>query len=58
MSVRRRTTAYRDIRRRRVTGLKMTIRDALLILRAIIRVTLITTLSNMLLLIKKMKIKI
>jgi len=36
----------------------MTIGDALLILRAAIRVTLITTLSNTSLLVKEIKIKI
>jgi len=36
----------------------MTIRDTLLILRAIIRATLITTLSNISLLIKEIKITI
>ena len=34
----------------------MTIKDALLILRAVIKVTLTTTLSNILLLIKEIKI--
>ena len=43
-------------KKKNIIGLKTTIKDALLILKAIIRVTLTTTLSNILLLIKKIKI--
>ena len=58
MSARRRTAARGNIQRRNVIGPEITIRDTLLILKAVIRVTLITTLSNILLLIKEIKIKI
>ena len=55
ISVRRRIITYRNTQKRSVIDLKITIRDALLILKAVIRITLITTLSNILLLIKSDK---
>jgi len=58
MSIRRRTAVYRNTQKRSVAGLETTTGDALLILRAAIRVTLITTLSNISLLAKEIKIKI
>jgi hypothetical protein len=56
MSARRRTVVRRNIQRRSVIGPEMTIRDVLLILRAVIRATLTTILSNTSLLIKEIKI--
>jgi phage-related minor tail protein len=55
MSVKKRTAIHRNIQRRSVINPETTIRDALLILRAAIRVTLTTTLSNISLLIKEIK---
>jgi len=46
MSARRRTATYGNTQRRSVIGPEMTIRDVLLISRAVIRATLITTLNN------------
>ena len=55
MSIRRRTAAYGNIQRRSIIGPEITIRDVLLILRAAIRVTLITTLNNILPPVKEIK---
>ena len=55
MSVRIRTITYRNTQGRSIINLEMTIRDILLISRAATKVTLITTLSNILLLVKEIK---
>ena len=58
ISIRRRTTIRRNTQRRNIISLEITIRDTSLILRAVIRVTLTTTLSNTPLLTKEIKTKI
>ena len=55
MSIKKRTAIYRNIQRRSVINLKITTKDTLLILRAAIRVTLTTTLNNISLLTKEIK---
>ena len=55
MSAKKRTAVYENTQRRSVIDPEITTRDTLLISRAVIRVTLITTLSNILLLTKEIK---
>ena len=58
ISARRRTTAHKNIQKRNIISPEMIIRDTLLTLKAAIKATLTTTLSNTLLLIKEIKMKI
>ena len=58
MSARRRTTICGNTQRRSVISLEIIIKNTLLTLRAAIKATSITTLSNMPLLTKEIKMKI